>query len=144
MTNKEAGWDQHSLGQPAASPALGPLSPSAKTSLLSTQQPLGVVLNQNLGCLAHRLLQMMCSGSAQVGITCVWCPPFCRAGQRSAFNQNIFLRGFLKALGWCCTALPAPQVMFARKSAAFVLSELVNLGNQLKAFQFGDPFLINS
>lgn len=64
--------------------------------------------------------------------------------QFSIRASNTFLRGFLKALGWCCTALPAPQEMFARKSAAFVLSELVSLGNQLKAFQFGDPFLINS
>lgn len=64
--------------------------------------------------------------------------------QLSISASNIFLRGSLKALGWCCSALPAPQEMFARRSAAFVLSELVSLGNQLKAFQFGAPFLINS
>lgn len=141
MASKETGWDQLSLGQSAASLALGPLSPSARISLLFIHQPLGVVLNQNPGLpCTEGAADDVGSGSLVFGV-----PLFAELNkdQLSVSASNIFLRGSLKALGWCCTALPAPQEMFARKSAAFVLSELVSLGNQLKAFQFGDPFLIN-
>lgn len=43
-TRRQDGDSQLSPGQPAASLALGPLNPSARISLLSIHQPLGVVM----------------------------------------------------------------------------------------------------